>query len=182
MQSHQQNRRPGYPGRRLYASPARRSFMRRIILQPVKERNGSGGAILALTIQPGQRSQRSSGCGVLSFAPSLAYDLVGLRSCRNTTALLRFSSRAAYTSVTTRCVRASARRHLSSDGLWRSSRRYRRINSVHFSGSCPNHRRSSVLGATAFNQSLIWARCLETPRGQIRSTSTLHPSSRVAGS
>ena len=40
----------------------------------------------------------------------------------------------------------------------------------HFFGSCPNHFRSSVLGAISFNQRSTFAFSLVKPRGQSLST------------
>ena len=59
------------------------------------------------------------------------------------------------------------------------SAEYRRRNSSQRAGSCPNHFRSSVLGASSFTQWSIAASVFLTPRGQSRSTSTRVPSSAV---
>jgi hypothetical protein len=58
---------------------------------------------------------------------------------------------------------------------------YVRRNSTHRLGSCPNHRRSSVLGATSLAHRSMAAWDLRRPRGQRRSTRTRTPSSGDGG-
>ena len=87
----------------------------------------------------------------------------------NTTALLCSSSCAAKSRVAVGCSLRTARSS-SKAPLAVNSARYRSENSANRSGSWPNHLRSSLLGATDFNQRSICAFSLLIPRGHSRST------------
>jgi hypothetical protein len=79
-------------------------------------------------------------------------------------ALLCSSSLAAKMNVTGPSLSLS-RKVVITSPLSSSSARYRLRNSAHLLGSCPNHRRNSVLGATSFSQRSIAAFSLFSPRG-----------------
>ena len=91
------------------------------------------------------------------------------------TALLNRDSRDEKTNVTGPAPTRS-RMGSSASPRVRNSLKYRRLNSVHLSGSWLNQRRNSVEGAASFDHRSILAFCFETPRGQSRSTRMRVPS------
>ena len=90
-------------------------------------------------------------------------------------ARLRSTSFLAQTNMTLH--RFAFRRSISTSSAWPSSSfQYRSLNRSHLSGLCPNHVRSSGLGAMSLSHGSMVASSLVTPRGHRRSTGTRKPS------